>query len=196
MRVLTDSTGNLLATVDWYRPGERAEFDDKTKHKYFIQESGTKACGLLCVMMAKERVVGRKLTMPELGTHYFRRANRDRGRDDLQLLLTGAAPMVKYEYAEGAAIPDLVLRCTRSSPCILNIQFAGQGILGSAGHFILCVGKSEADPSRFVALDPVNGKELIDVRTGADIVYKPEGDGQNNLYHGPCTFALLCSKLN
>jgi len=73
---------------------------------------------------------------------------------------------------------DRLKSASRNHPAILGFNWSGGG-----GHFVVCVGPTPRDPSKFVILDPDGGLQYVtgDESSGNAFFYKPSYGGKGQI---------------
>jgi hypothetical protein len=164
--------------------------DIDSRHWTFAQQNRDMSCGPTSVKIAKElfhnQKIGEDVIRGSVGMQYAGTANT--GVTLLEASVASDVQWRHYGAIEDKVLPAVKLQplaipkarfssglaalrtASRNHPAILGFNWDGGG-----GHFVVCVGPTKTDPSRFVILDPDAGLEYLNANdaVGDVLVYKP-----------------------
>ena len=160
------------------------------RHWSFAQQNKGMSCGPTSVKIAKElfhnRKIGEEVIRGSVGLQHA-------GQQNTGVSLIQAARDSEMRWQQLGSIEEMVLpavklqplaiptarfvhgidalrSASRNRPAILGFNWDGGG-----GHFVVCVGPTRTDPSKFVVLDPDGGLQYLSSKdaAGDSIIYRP-----------------------
>ncbi len=169
------------------------------RHWSFAQQQRGQSCGPTAVKIAKELFHNRKIGEEVIRGSVALQYSPGQLNTGISLIHAAAASEARWNMA--GSIENMILPAVKKQPLAIPqarfvqgfqpLRSASQNhpaILGfnwdaGGGHFVVCVGPTKSDPTRFIILDPDGGLQYLSANNaiGNSFQYNPNYGGQGTI---------------